>query len=116
VNIIRFVLVLLIPIILTSCNTVPKTIEISSKPVEKIKLNIPEPRPLSLSNPTWLVVTDATKDDIIDKNAVIFGITVEDYKNMAVNQAEVLRILEAYKNTLRAYKNYYEPKDEKSKN
>jgi len=95
---------------LTNCTPSTKVIEIQSKPIEKIRLEIPSPRPANLNEVQWRVITNETAEGLLEENIVLFGISVEDYKNLATNNGELLRVLEGLSNVLIAYRNYYEPK------
>lgn len=76
-------------------------------------MEIPSPRPANLNAIQWRVVTKDTAPSLLEENIVLFAISTEDYKVLAVNNSELLRVLEGLTNVLIAYKNYYEPKPKK---
>jgi hypothetical protein len=92
-----------------------KPIEVVSKPVEKTPLAIPLPDPLRLQSMEWVVVTPENVDEVFQRlqnkedDLVLFGLTDEGYKQLAVTIAELRNLINLQRNIIIRYKEYYEP-------
>lgn len=99
-----------------------KPIQVETKAIEKTKLDIPEPSPLKVKSPKWIVVTpenaEAVWKQLKDKNVdmVLFAITDEGYEELAVTFAEARNYIASQRTIILKYKEYYEnPKPAPSK-
>jgi len=96
-----------------------KPIEVVSKPIEKTPLDLPMPDPLRLDPIDWVVVTPANAEEIFQRlenkeiDLVLFGLTDEGYKQLAITIAELRNLINLQRNIIIKYKEYYEPKSER---
>ena len=76
------------------------------------------PDPLRLDPIDWVVVTPANAEEIFQRleskelDLVLFGLTDEGYKKLAVTIAELRNLINQQRNIIIKYKEYYEPKKE----
>ena len=77
------------------------------------------PQPVKMQPMQWVVITDKNYTDVIesvkDSNGLVFLVALDEssYKNLALNNANLLRFIREQKSVIAAYKQYYEkPKEE----
>lgn len=97
--------------------TPEKEIVVQTKLVER---NIPiqaAPRPLTMSDVSWYVVTEENFDEFIEKYEkehgkpwVFYAISVRGYEAMALNMAEIRRYVEQQKQIILYYEEAVTPK------
>lgn len=94
---------------------------IQKKAVEKTRLNIEPPTPLSLRPLEWVIVTPENAEriwqELKEKNTdlVLFGLTDEGYQQLAINIAEIRNFINSQRMLVIKYKQYYEPDPPKTK-
>lgn len=116
----KIISVLICSLVLSGCiPTKKEKLEVITKPVEKPKLDIPLPAPVKMQPLEWVVITDKNYNEVIerikDPNGLVFLVALDEqsYKNLAINNANVLRYLREQKAVIAAYRKYYEsPKKE----
>lgn len=92
-----------------------KPVEVSTKAIDKTPLNTPDPTPLELSKPAWVIITrDNAQEvfDMLEKNGsdpVIFGLTDKGYERLSIDFAEIRNFISTQRNIIIQYKQYYEP-------
>ena len=92
-----------------------KPIEVVSKPIEKTPLNLQPTTPLSLSKPTWVIVTRDNVQEVFDaleksgSDPVIFGLTDKGYENLSIDFSEIRNFISTQRNIIIQYQEYYEP-------
>jgi hypothetical protein len=92
-----------------------KPIEIMSKPIERMPLNLAQPAPLKLKRIEWIVVTPANVDSVFEKlanekqNQVLFAVTDQGYMDMAMTMMEIRNFINTQRQIVIQYKQYYEP-------
>ena len=92
-----------------------KPIEVQTRAVERTRLNLPEPAPLTGRELNWIVVTPENVEkifqDLRDKNAdiVLFALTDEGYEQLALSMAEIRNFIASQRSIIIKYKEYYEP-------
>jgi hypothetical protein len=113
---------LIIPL-LTGCASFsfgkPKVqpVEIQTTAVERTRLNLPHPTPLSPRTPQWIVITPENAEqvwkDLESKNSnlVLFAITDKGYEELSVTMAEIRNFINSQRHIIIKYKEYYEPVD-----
>ena len=116
---------LLCPLILllSSCGSWNpiKQIEVKSVQVERVIPTQQRPRPLSLSDITWYVVTDqnfaAFKKRYTEKNGefLFYAFSVRDYETLALNMAELQRYIGQQKQIIIYYEQAVAPKPKPKK-
>jgi hypothetical protein len=92
-----------------------KPIEIMSKPIERMPLNLAQPAPLKLKRIEWIVVTPANVDSVFNKlanekqNQVLFAVTDQGYMELAMTMMEIRNFINTQRQIVIQYKQYYEP-------
>ena len=113
------VALLMIPLLgITGCATT-KTVKVLSQPVNSVALNPPNIRDLELQGVRWFIVTPENIDEVFkeledqNKDVVLFGITDDGYKGLALNLAQIRELLLQQKAIIDAYKEYYEETEQR---
>ena len=113
------VALLMIPLLgITGCATT-KTVKVLSEPVNSVALNPPNIRDLELQGVRWFIVTPENIDEVFkeledqNKDVVLFGITDDGYKGLALNLAQIRELLLQQKAIIDAYKEYYEETEQR---
>jgi hypothetical protein len=92
-----------------------KPVQIETKAVERTRLNLPDPAPLSPKPIEWILITPANAEqvfaDLKAKNAdmVLFGLTDDGYESLAITMAELRNLIASQRQIIIKYKEYYEP-------
>jgi hypothetical protein len=104
---------------LTGCGSLfgarVKPIEIMSKPIERMPLNLAQPTPLKLKRIEWIVVTPNNVDSVFEKlanekqNQVLFAVTDQGYMELAMTMMEIRNFISTQRQVIVQYKQYYEP-------
>ena len=110
---------LLVLLVTSGCSifrTPEKEIVVQTKLVER---NIPiqaAPRPLTMNDVSWYVVTEENFDEFIEKYEkehgqpwVFYAISVRGYEAMALNMAEIRRYVEQQKQIILYYEEAVKP-------
>lgn len=116
----KIISVLICSLILSGCAfTQKQKLEVISKPVEKPKLDVQFPSPVRMQPIEWVLITDKNYNEVIEKvkdpNGLVFLVALDEqnYKNLAINNASILKYLREQKAVIAAYRKYYEkPKEE----
>lgn len=115
----RIISVLICSLALSGCAALKKELVVRTKPVEKPKLDVSMPQPVKMQPMQWVIITDKNYNDVIesakDSNGLVFLVALDEsgYKNLALNNANLLRFIREQKSVIAAYKQYYEkPKEE----
>ena len=113
------VALLMIPLLgITGCATT-KTVKVLSEPVNSVALNPPNIRNLELQGIKWFIVTPENIDEVFkeledqNKDVVLFGITDDGYKGLALNLAQIRELLLQQQAIINAYKEYYEETEQR---
>jgi hypothetical protein len=113
------VALLMIPLLgITGCATT-KTVKVLSEPVNSVALNPPNIRDLELQGVRWFIVTPENIDEVFkeleeqNKDVVLFGITDDGYKGLALNLAQIRELLLQQQAIIKAYKEYYEETEQR---
>ena len=107
-------------IFLTGCagNKVqPEAKVVIQKVIEKkLPLNIANPEPLNLDHVEWVIVTRENVDEVWaqiegdNEGVALFALRHGDYERLAMNIAEIRKLIGEYVIILKQYKKYYEEK------
>jgi len=101
-------------LLLAACQTVGTTAVVT---VERPTLVLPSVDQVKLSDVEWHVVNKSAKpgsEDHIDTafgkahSESLFAINPRDYEDMAVNQANLVKVIRQYQAQINAYKSYYD--------
>ena len=93
-----------------------KPITVSTVPVEKTPLAIPDPAPLRTKPIEWVIITPDNADAVWkriaedDEDVVVFALTADGYQQLAVTIAELRNLIATQRVIIQKYREYYEPK------
>ena len=102
---------------LVGCSTT-KELNITTKPIEKPALVLPNVDQLNLTEVEWFVINEEYVYIIWQrlsdekKDIVLFGLTDDGYEQLAVNLSDIMTLIQQQKAIIGAYKNYYESANE----
>jgi hypothetical protein len=98
-----------------------KPLEVVSRPAEKTKLDLPNPKPIKARNFEWVIITPENAEEVWaslkEKNVdlVIIGLTDVGYEELSMTMAEVRNYIAMQRTIIIKYKEYYEPAKEENK-
>ena len=99
---------------LTSCGTAVKQLEIFKTEVPKPDLALSDPDPIVLEKIEWIFITSDNQKEVFEKleaegiDKVLFGLTDEQYENLAKNNAQLRAYIVELREILNQYREYYE--------
>lgn len=88
--------------------TSSKTIQIRSTESTMPALDLPNPKPLELSDVQFIVVTAENQAEVLNKNQALFAITETEYEDLASNLLKIRGFILQQRNIIESYKKYYE--------
>ena len=105
-------------LLLSSCASVPPSITVSSKPIEKPTLIVPPVDTLTMAEVKWIIVTEENLDEVIadlkksGQPLAIFGLSGQGYENLSTNFSAIRALVQQQQTIIAAYKQYYERSSE----
>lgn len=112
---IRNILVVsIIAILLTGCSSIPNILQVNTTPVERQPIVLPSVDEFNSREVEWIVVTPENANDVwadlleSDQPIVIFALTDDGWKNLSLNLADIMKLVEQQRSIIAAYKKYYE--------
>ena len=99
---------------LAGCATPVKKIEISAAPIDKPPLTLPKTSKLKMRDVKWKIVNKDNIDSVLadmDKkgeNLVLFTLTDKGYEALALNTADLRKMVMEQKAIIAAYEQYYQ--------
>ncbi len=108
----------LVLLLLTSCASVPPSITVSTKPIEKPSLIVPPVDTVIMKEVKWIIVTEDNLEEVIaDLKAsgqplAIFGLSGQGYENLSTNFSAIRALVQQQQTIIAAYKQYYEKSSE----
>ena len=116
-------LIILLPVLalfLVGCagkEVQPESKVVIQKVIEKkLPLNIANPEPLNLDHVEWVIVTRENIDEVWaliegdNEGVALFALRHGDYEQLALNIADIKKLIGEYVIILKQYKEYYEEK------
>lgn len=105
----------MIIISLAGCSNLPlpKSIEVSTKPIEKPTLTLPPVDELSLRPIEWIVVTEKNYEEVKKtlesqgKPLALYSLTGKGYENLGLNFSDIRALVQQQQAIILAYENYY---------
>jgi len=94
-----------------------KPITVSTVPLEKTPLALPDPAPLRTKPIEWVIITPDNADAVWrriaenDDDVVVFALTADGYQQLAVTIAELRNLIATQRVIIQKYREYYEPKN-----
>lgn len=104
--------------LLLFCVSCSSTLRVDTKPVEKPKLSIQLPEPLSLDNIEFIVVTRGNVVEVFERlekrglSPIIIGLSGNGYKVLALNIDKIKNHIILLNEIIRQYQEYYEKEHE----
>lgn len=91
-----------------------KPIQVTTKPIEKPKLNLPKVDKITMKEVEWIIITEDNYQQVFDelkktgRPLAVFGLTDQGYKNLGLNLSYIRALLQQHKVIIAAYENYYQ--------
>lgn len=111
------ILPILITFLISGCAST-SSLEIFTKEVERIPLNIELPPVEALEQINWKIINEGNQEEVFAElkraniDPVLFALTDEDYELLQKNNVRLRNQLIRYRQIIEAYKEYYEPEKE----
>lgn len=108
------VILVLISILILGCAKKPEPINVIQTPEPRTVLNLQEPPTLILNSVKFKVITPNNQEKVFDDlkqegtDEILFGLTDDNYKNLALNIAKIKAYLIEQQTIINSYKKYYE--------
>jgi hypothetical protein len=100
-------------VIVSACSTQQAPIEITTKPLTRLELVLPEIQPISIRPIEWVIITPDNVDEIFAKllesgeDPVLVSLTVAGYESISMNYSDAISLIRQQKSVISAYKQYY---------
>lgn len=114
----RNILIVLVALVtLTSCSSIPNIIQVDTKPVERPPLIVPKVDEFTTRPIEWIVVTPENVEQVFqdlensNTDVVLYAITDEGYKNLSLNMADIIKLIQQQKAIIAAYEKYNNEKE-----
>ena len=112
---------ILITFLISGCAST-SLLEIFSKEVERVPLNVEMPPVVVLEQINWKIINEGNQEEVFAElkkaniDPVLFGLTDEDYELLQKNNVQMRNQIIRYRAIIEAYKEYYEPEESEGKN
>lgn len=113
-NVLGYGLAIASLLVLSSCSSLPPSITVSTKPIEKPTLIVPPVDTLVMKEVKWIIVTEENVDEVIaelktsGQPLAIFGLSGQGYENLSTNFSAIRALVQQQQTIIAAYKQYYE--------
>ena len=117
---------LILPILtiflISGCATTTKPLEIFTKEVERMPLDLELPPVETLEQVNLIIITSENQEEVFAKmkeqniDPVIFGYSDEDWELVTKNNVRMRNTIIKLRAIIEAYKEYYEPEEAEGKN
>lgn len=103
---------------LAACSTTPQRIEVTSKPIDKPELILPEVDQVSMRKIQWVIITEANMEEEVakwtagGKPLAVFALTADGYENLGKNFSDIRALVQQQQSIILAYDNYYRASEE----
>lgn len=111
-----------ISFLLVGCKTTDMTnFLVKPKVVDKPNLIIQTPRPVQSKNVEFVIITKENVEEVFNnleksgQDMVFFALTDDGYKALSLSVADMRRFVIQQNAVVKAYRDYYETKEEKTK-
>jgi len=115
------ILPILITFLISGCAST-KQLEIFTKEVERMPLDIELPPVVALERINWKIINEGNQEEVFAElkkaniDPVLFGLTDEDYELLQKNNVQMRNQIIKYRAIIEAYKAYYEPEEQEGSN
>jgi len=95
----------------------PRTIEVSTKPLDKPQLTLPPVDELRLRRVEWVIVNEENLETKLNElrsrgPLAMFVLTGEGYENLGLNISDIRALVQQQQAIIIAYENYYQAAEE----
>lgn len=103
---------------LTACSNVPQSVEINARPIDRPVLVIPTVDEFNSREVEWITITPENINivfaDLQDANQeiVLIAATPAGMRNLTLNMADLLKLVQQQKTIIATYKQYYETEEQ----
>ena len=108
---------ILITFLISGCAST-KSLEIFTKEVERMPLDLELPPVVILEQINWKIINEGNQEEVFAElkkaniDPVLFSLTDEDYELMQKNNVQLRNQIIKYRAIIEAYKLYYEPEEQ----
>ena len=106
-------------LLISGCSSLqPRQIEVSTVPVEKPELELPETDEIRLREVEWTLITPDNVEEVLKqaeesgRPVVFFALTDKGYENLGLNISDIRALIQQQKTIISAYENYYKESQE----
>ena len=102
---------------LAACSTTPQRIEVTSKPIDKPSLILPQVDQVTMRKVEWIIITEANMEEEVakwtagGKPLAVFAITADGYESLGRNFSDIRTLVQQQQAIILAYDNYYKASD-----
>lgn len=99
--------------VVSGCGTKVEEVKVSTKPVDKPELVLPEADTLSMRDVEWVIITPENINKVFEDlqktngTVVLFAVTEKGYENIALNANDLRTFIQQQNAIILAYRNYY---------
>lgn len=100
-------------LLISGCASTTKPISISTSPVQKPELVLPQADAIVNRPVEWILITPENYEQVFadlkksGQDIVLFGITAKGYENLSLNANDIRTYMQQQNAIIVAYKNYY---------
>ena len=98
---------------LAACSTTPQQIQVTSKPIDKPELVLPNVDQVNMRRIEWVIINEENMDEKIAELTAggaplaIFALTAQGYENLGLNFSDIRALIQQQQQIILAYDNYY---------
>jgi hypothetical protein len=98
---------------LAACSTTPQQIQVTSKPIDKPELVLPNVDQVNMRRIAWVIINEENMDEKIAELTAggaplaIFALTAQGYENLGLNFSDIRALVQQQQQIILAYDNYY---------
>lgn len=96
-----------------ACSTTPQRIQVTSKPIDKPELVLPNVDQVNMRRVEWVIINEENIDEKIAELTkggaplAIFALTAQGYENLGLNFSDIRALVQQQQQIILAYDNYY---------
>ena len=98
---------------LGACSSVPQRIEVTTKPIAKPELVLPNVDTVSMRKIEWVIITEENMEEEVakwtrgGKPLAIFALNANGYEALGMNFSDIRALVQQQQSIIAAYENYY---------
>jgi len=98
---------------LAACSTTPQQIQVTSKPIDKPELVLPNVDQVNMRRIEWVIINEENIEEKIAELTAggaplaIFALTAQGYENLGLNFSDIRALVQQQQQIILAYDNYY---------